>query len=303
MGKLKNYQAAENPSIYPDIYVLFAYHFLAIVGVFLYPPTWNLLALFLVMNILPQFGITMGYHRLLTHRSFEFKFKFLEYIFVTLGTLAFQRGPIWWCSIHRIHHKNSDTPSDPHNSRQGFWYSHFLWLLYLDSRWANPRKIENFDGCVKDISGVPYYRWLDHYYFVPGLILDFLLFIIGGWAWIFWGRVIPIVLRWHMVVSVNSMGHLIGYRAFHTTPNDRSKNNWLFAIFTLGDGWHNNHHAFPSAPKHGFFKWWEFDITYFVLKIFNKLGLIGGLKNPTEESINAARLKNYPQRLEAAVLK
>jgi stearoyl-CoA desaturase (delta-9 desaturase) len=210
----------------------------------------------------------------------------MEWVFATMGTVNLQQGPIWWCSIHRLHHKHSDTEQDPHNSRKGFLYAHLSWLFYLDPRYVllgkRPGQLTN----VNDLTSDPYYRWLDRHYYAPFLIYLIMLGLVGGWFWFFWGGLIPIIYNNHVTYSVNSLSHLFGYRSFKTYPlSDQSKNNFLVGILALGEGWHNNHHAFPNSARHGFFKWWEFDFTYVVVWLLNKLGLVSQVNLPSKGKV------------------
>jgi stearoyl-CoA desaturase (delta-9 desaturase) len=138
---------------------------------------------------------------------------------------------------------------------------------------------------VEDIAADPYYRWLDRYHYVPYLILLVILFLFGNWAWVFWGGFLVTVYNWHITWMINSVTHLWGYRSFET--HDFSTNNPFVGIMVIGEGWHNNHHAFPSSPKHGFFKWWEFDLTYLIILSLKKLSLIHNLKtvSPAERKV------------------
>ncbi|MDX1387220.1 MAG: fatty acid desaturase, partial [bacterium] len=218
--------------------------------------------------------------------------KWMERLFATLGTCGIQGGPIWWCSIHRLHHQYSDTPQDPHYSLKGFWYPHVLWLLYLDPRWKMPFDPKKYGERAKDLYADPYYRFLDVFFFVPWVVSLLIFFLLGGWALVFWAGFIPFLYHHHVTWSVNSVTHRFGYRSFKTKPDtDRSTNNWLVGLLAFGEGWHNNHHAFPSSPKHGFFKWWELDMTYLFVLFFKKLGLIRKMRNVTPEQMGSVRLK------------
>jgi stearoyl-CoA desaturase (delta-9 desaturase) len=160
-------------------------------------------------------------------------------------------------------------------------------MLHSDPRWRSLPKFERYEEYIKDIASDPYYRWLDRYDYMPYLILLFTLYLAGGWAWVFWGGFISTVGSHHITWSVNSVSHKFGYRSFNT--NDTSTNNWLIGLLALGEGWHNNHHAFPSSPKQGFFKWWEFDFTYLVILFLQKLGLVHNLRYANEKQIKRAQ--------------
>ncbi|MDP3981492.1 MAG: fatty acid desaturase [Chlamydiota bacterium] len=276
--------------LFPNFYLFVAIHGVAVAGFFLYPPTMSIFALLLIVHFLIGcIGICVTFHRFLSHRSFQFKYKWLERIFVTLGTIALQRGPIWWTCIHRFHHRYSDTPQDPHDSNKGFWFSHFMWLFTIDKKTI---KSENYHESVHDIAMDPYYRLLDQYFYIPAIIFGGLLYIIGGYAWLFWGGFIGIVSVWHCTWFINSVTHRWGYQRFDGGPGDTSRNNWFVALSTYGEGWHNNHHAFPSSAKQGFFKWWEIDISFIVIYILMQAGLSHHLVLPTYSQINRKYLSS-----------
>jgi len=293
---MKPYRSSTKAKYFPLFHIVVGFHALAILGLILYPPTWQLILLALTYIFLIQgLGISLGFHRCLTHRSFDFKYKFLERALATFGCCGMQMGPIWWCSIHRLHHQSSDTPNDPHNSMRGFWFSHVLWFTHLDPRWKALPKFERYEDKTRDISSDPYYRWLDHHYYAPWLISLIIFYFIGGWTWVFWGGFVPFLYHHHVTWMVNSVSHLWGYRTFKTSPStDNSTNNWLVGILALGEGWHNNHHAFPSSPRHGFFNWWEFDFTYIVILILEKLRLIHNLKYTESKRVELAKLNPVP---------
>jgi stearoyl-CoA desaturase (delta-9 desaturase) len=153
------------------------------------------------------------------------------------------------------------------------------WLFHLDTQWDGFLGRGTYQDKVKDLASDPYYRWLDRLYFLPMPLLLLALWMAGGWFWFFWGGIIPMVYNYHVTLSVNSLTHLFGYRSFKTSPpSDKSANNALVGVLALGEGWHNNHHAFPASPKHGFFKWWEFDFTFLVIKLLAALGLVHSLR-------------------------
>jgi len=290
---MEAYAATKGWALFPKFYIFLTIHILAVVGIFLFPPTWTLVVLVIALNFLVGcLGITLTYHRCLAHKAFKFKNKNVERIFVTFASLAMEQGPIWWSSIHRLHHRYSDTPQDPHDSLSGFWYAHFLWLFKLDPRWKKPYQIECYESKAKDLASDPYYRWLDRHFYVPPLVSFTLLFLIGGWPWLFWGGFLRTVVTWHSTWFVNSVTHKFGYRSFSAGPEDTSTNNWWVGILAHGEGWHNNHHAFPSSPRQGFFRWWEFDLTYLIIKGMEKVGLVHELHDVTERQLEMARLSH-----------
>lgn len=282
---MRPYRPSERFLLSPSFSDIIVVHLLALVGLVLYTPTWGYILALLIIGYGQGLGITMIYHRCLTHRSFEFRHRWLERAVVTLTTLAVQNGPIWWCSLHRLHHRFSDSQEDPHDSRKGFWYSHVLWLAYLDPRWKIPSRVAEYQDSVKDISSDPYYRWLDRYYYLPRLVFYVMLYAIGGWSLLFWLGPIATVLQWNVTFSVNSFSHMFGYRNFNT--DDNSCNFWLIGFLAMGEGWHNNHHAFPSSARSGFFRWWELDLTYLGIVLLNKIGLVKNIRKRPDYHLEA----------------
>ena len=250
------------------------------------------LTIAVVLYVLRMFAITGFYHRYFAHKAFKTS-RFVQFIFAFLGASAAQRGPLWWASHHRHHHAHSDNPDDPHSPKQnGFFWSHFSWFL------ANknfPSKNER----IKDLLKYPELKFLDRYDVVAPLVLALGLFCLGAWLenvaphlrtnglqLLIWGFVISTVFLYHMTFTVNSLAHVWGNRRFMT--NDDSRNNSLIAIFTLGEGWHNNHHHFPSAARQGFY-WWEIDLTYYGLKVLSVLGLVWDLRKVPAEVLSQKR--------------
>lgn len=229
------------------------------------------------------FSIGAFYHRYFSHKAFTTS-RFCQFIFACLAMTSVQRGPLWWAAHHRDHHINSDTKNDPHSPyHQGFWGSHMGWFLSKKHYNYNPDRI-------KDFSKYPELVFIDKNDVLVPAILGFGLFILGtllakycpdlktnGMQLFVWGFCISTVLVYHVTFSINSIAHKIGRRPFDT--KDQSRNNWLLAIFTFGEGWHNNHHRYPISARQGF-KWWQVDITYYILKFMDKIGIISNLKVP-----------------------
>ena len=213
-------------------------------------------------------GITLGFHRLVTHRSFQTP-KWLEYFLVFCGTLACQGGPIRWVGLHRLHHLHSDQQPDPHNSNQGFWWSHMGWMLYDIP--AN----DDIPRFTKDISDDPVYQFFQNYFVPIQIVLGLFLYWLGGWPFVVWGIFARIVIVFHCTWFVNSATHKFGYRTYES--NDRSKNCWWVALLTYGEGWHNNHHAYQYSARHGM-KWWEIDLTWMTIQFLQLLGLAQKVK-------------------------
>lgn len=208
-------------------------------------------------------GITLGWHRLVSHRSFQTP-KWVEYVLVFCGTLSCQMGPIEWVGMHRHHHVYSDQELDQHNSGLGFWWSHMGWMLH-----EVPAK-EGIDRFTKDIANDPFYQFCGKYFLPIQFALGGLLFLAGGWSFVVWGIFLRLVLVYHCTWFVNSATHKFGYRSHDS--GDRSTNCWWVALLTYGEGWHNNHHAFPHSARHGL-KWWEIDTTWMMVRCLETVGL------------------------------
>ncbi len=213
-------------------------------------------------------GITLGYHRLLTHRSFETP-QWLEYIIIFCGALACQGGPISWVGLHRIHHKYSDHDGDPHDSNRGFWWSHLGWM-FID----NPAN-QDVPKYTKDIQSDAFYVFCEKFFIPIQVVLGFILLAIGGWPAVIWGIFVRLVLVFHATWFVNSATHKFGYVSHES--NDHSRNCWWVAVLTFGEGWHNNHHAYQYSARHGL-QWWEVDVTWLTIKLLSILGLAKNIK-------------------------
>jgi fatty-acid desaturase len=221
-------------------------------------------------------GICIGYHRLLTHRSFETP-RWFEYILATFGTLSLQGSPITWVATHRQHHQYSDHDADPHTPVHGFFWSHMLWIFKSpDKAYLNAVKVRYAKDLLKD----PYYRFLDKYDFLLQAALGLICFLAGGWKFLIWGMCVRLVFSYHSTWFVNSASHKFGYRNFFT--KDLSTNCWWVALITYGEGWHNNHHAIPSSAKHGMRRF-EIDFSYCVIWTMKLVGLARNVKVPSKK--------------------
>lgn len=213
-------------------------------------------------------GITLGFHRLLTHRSFQAP-KWLEYFLAFCGTLACEGGVIDWVGMHRLHHLHSDQTADPHDSNRGFWWSHMGWML---------REIpcrSQVDRFTKDLHDDPFYQFLNTQFIPLQVLLGLGLYLLGGWPFVVWGVFVRLVAVFHCTWLVNSATHQFGYRTYES--GDRSTNCWWVALLTYGEGWHNNHHAFQHSARHGL-QWWEIDITWMTIQLLQTLGLATKVK-------------------------
>lgn len=231
--------------------------------------SWQAVGLALFLHwVTGCLGVTLGFHRLVTHRSFQTP-KWLEYFLILCGSLSCQGGPIEWIGLHRHHHAHSDQEADHHNSGRGFWWSHMGWMFY-----EVPAKQE-IHRYIKDIVDDPVYQFLENYFLPVQLVFAGLLYLIGGWPFVVWGIFVRLVLVFHSTWFVNSATHLFGYRTYES--GDRSTNCWWVALLTYGEGWHNNHHAFQYSARHGL-KWWEIDITWMIIQLLHSVGLAQKIK-------------------------
>ena len=242
------------------------FHILAIAALFTF--SWsNLLAAGILWWIAGSLGIGLGYHRLLTHRGFKTP-KWVEYALSLFGTLALQSGPLSWVTTHRIHHAFTETEKDPHSPRSGAYWAHIGWIFRGTSQ--NQSEVTMRRYCP-DFADDTVHQFLNKYYWLPVVIVGVLLLAIGGVGMLLWGIFFRTVIGWHFTWLVNSATHLWGTRRFET--RDDSRNNGLIAAVTFGEGWHNNHHAYPRSAKHGL-TWYEFDINWIQIWVMEKVGLV-----------------------------
>ncbi|SMO40117.1 acyl-CoA desaturase [Fodinibius sediminis] len=264
--------------------------------------SWVALAALLVSYTIRMFAITAGFHRYFSHRTFKTSRPF-QFILAWLGTTSAQKGPLWWAAHHRHHHKYSDTEKDVHSPVQrSFWWSHVGWIL------SNRFKDTNYD-MVKDLKKIPELKFLNDFHLVPpiqlavgtyvlGELLDYYFPSLGtsGFQILVYGFVLSTVLLYHGTFTVNSLAHVFGKRRFET--KDDSRNNWFISLITLGEGWHNNHHRFPSSERQGFY-WWEFDFSHYILKVLSWFRLVWDLRVPPERVYAESKfLKRPPHVIE-----
>jgi fatty-acid desaturase len=216
--------------------------------------------------IVLSWGIGMGYHRLLTHRSYQ-PAKWIEYFLAICGSLALEGGPIAWVATHRIHHRFSDKTGDPHTPRDGKWWSHIIWMVVGDATHADTSKWAQY---APDLCKDRFMVWLSKYNYVPLVILSIVLLLCGGLPFLLWGVFFRVTMGLHATWMVNSLTHLWGRRRFAT--RDGSRNNWFVALVSFGEGWHNNHHAHPTSARHGL-AWYELDMTWMTIRWLQMLGL------------------------------
>lgn len=230
--------------------------------------SWSALGVAILLHwLFGSIGICLGYHRLLTHRSLQVP-KGVEYVVATLGALALQGGPIFWVSGHRRHHLDTeDIDKDPYSARRGFWWSHMVWLFYKRPEFFGYEAYRQF---APDLDRDPVYRWLDRYFLLLQIPLGVGLYLLGGWSFVVYGILVRAVSLWHSTWLINSATHITGYRTHNSADN--SRNLWWAAILTYGEGWHNNHHAYPNVAKAGW-QWWEIDMTWWAIVLLKQLGL------------------------------
>lgn len=252
-------------------------HVGAVVGVAALGWSWWGLALALALYWVRMFGVTGGYHRYFSHRTYKTSRAFQLFLAV-LAQTSVQKGALWWAAHHRHHHKVSDQPGDVHSVRlDGFFYAHVGWILTKESEGTDLERI-------KDLAKYPELRFLNRFFLLPAIALGVGLGLAGGlWAFV-WGFCVSTVLLWHATFTINSLSHVFGSRRYATS--DDSKNNVWLALLTMGEGWHNNHHFYQRSTRQGFF-WWEVDATYYVLRGLAALGLVWDLTAPPKHVLEA----------------
>lgn len=258
----------------------FIVHLLPLVAIFT-GVTWQAVVLFVVLYFGRMFFITAGYHRYFSHRAFKTS-RVFQFILGFGGTMAAQKGPLWWASHHRLHHRFSDTERDIHSPQKGFWWSHVGWIL------CDKYKSTDYD-LIKDFSKYPELVWLNKHDWVGPWFLGIVSYLVAGWPGLFFGFFGSTVLLWHATFTVNSLNHVFGRRRYVTT--DTSRNSAILALWTMGEGWHNNHHYYAAAARNGFF-WWEYDLSYTILKVLSYLHIVTRLRVPPERVKSAARVRD-----------
>jgi len=247
-----------------NLLIVSSFHLLAIPAFFMF--SWKNFAAMMIGNwIVGSLGVGLGYHRLLTHRSFKAP-KWLEYFLTALGTMSVQDDAIRWVATHRIHHAFTETDKDPHSTKPGFWWAQVGWVLFGTAQDHDAATLKKY---APDLIKDKFHVLLSKYFYVPIIVSAVILFALGSWGMVFWGVFVRVVVGWHTTWFVNSLSHIYGDKPFETT--DDSTNNWFVAILTFGEGWHNNHHAFPTSARHGL-KWYQFDMNWITIRLFEKLG-------------------------------
>jgi fatty-acid desaturase len=269
---------------WPTTIVMALFHLGALAAFFAF--SWRAFAVAVFLYWMATgLGISLGYHRLLTHRSYKVPAG-LEYFFAICGTLTLEGGPISWVATHRVHHQKSDQHGDPHSPRDGAWWAHVGWILLGESKHNNTRLMGKY---APDLAKHRFYVWLNNYHWVPLAVLGALLFTMGGLSVFLWGIFVRVVFGLHTTWLVNSATHMWGSRRFAT--RDDSRNNWWVALLTFGEGWHNNHHAHPTSARHGL-AWYEFDPSWILLKLLKRLGIA--------KSVHVAKIESDLPKQKAA---
>jgi len=241
--------------------------------------TTTALILCATLYIVRMFGVTAGYHRYFSHRTYRTS-RVTQFLLAFLAQSSAQRGVLWWAAKHRHHHRHSDTAIDVHSPRQsGFWYAHVGWIF-------RPQHGETDLEAVSDLTKYPELMWLDRHPYFPATILGVACWLAAGWSGLVVGFVWSTVLLYHGTFFINSLAHVHGTQRYVT--GDDSRNNWWLAVITLGEGWHNNHHTYQRSTRQGF-RWYEFDPTFYVLKTLSWIGVVWDLGVPPPDVIRNER--------------
>lgn len=296
-------QAERGKVLWPYVIAIIGFHLLLPLAFVPWLFSWTGLILVPLGNYLfCSMGIGAGYHRLLTHRGYNCP-KWFEHTLAVLGVCCLQDSPARWVVIHRLHHQHSDTQPDPHSPLVNLFWSHMGWLLVENRQLST---LATYEKYARDVLQDPFYLRMERnrlwvWIYVIHAVAFYALGFGIGWAatgtmlggvqfgssLLLWGVIFRTIYTWHVTWGINSASHAWGYRNYETDEN--SRNNWLFALATNGEGWHNNHHADPRSAAHGH-KWWELDVTYLTLRFFRRIGIVSELVGPR------MALRNSPER-------
>jgi stearoyl-CoA desaturase (delta-9 desaturase) len=264
-------------------------------AVFVVPFSWGLVGLWAVSHFLRAIGLTLSFHRYFAHRSFQMN-RVARFVWAFIGTSAMQKGPIWWAGHHVNHHRFADREGDPHSPMvSGVYYAHIGWFL-------NDTKhdlLEPNNPVVRDFSKAKEIALLEKFHFIPPLILGVTMYLIGGFPWLVWGFCLPTMTLAHATFAINTVNHMFGSRRFDTI--DESRNNPITAIFAAGEGWHNNHHRFQRAARNGFY-WWEFDPTWYAIRLMAAVGLAWDVQPVPDRIYQEARATKQSRRATPSIL-
>mmetsp|Transcript_24390 Transcript_24390/g.61146 ORF Transcript_24390/g.61146 Transcript_24390/m.61146 type:complete len:317 (+) Transcript_24390:98-1048(+) len=270
---------------YRNVVLFAAVHLYALVGLCFVEWSAKWIALLVFTYYSRMFGITGGYHRYFSHKAFKTG-RVMQFLLAVLGAASMQKGVLWWASHHRHHHKHSDQEDDVHSpTRMGFVWAHCGWFLLSNDhahvRWEY----------IPDLL-VPELLWLERNFMAPGAVLSVLLTALGGYPAFFWGFIVSTVLVWHGTFTINSLSHVYGSRRYATS--DTSRNNFWLSLVTMGEGWHNNHHAYMFSASNGF-HWFEWDPTYYTLYALSLAGLVHDLRPPAWDYLRTRELCAMPK--------
>jgi stearoyl-CoA desaturase (delta-9 desaturase) len=240
----------------------------SVFGVYWAPFAWRWVALAVFTYSIRMWAVTAGYHRYFSHRSYRMG-RIPQFLLAFLAQTSAQKGVLWWVAQHRHHHRHSDDEHDVHSPNQrGFWWSHVGWIL--------SNEFDSYDRkAVSDLAKFPELVFLDRYHWICPILFAAALTALFGVPGLVWGFVISTVVLYHCTFAINSVAHLAGTRRFNTP--DGSRNNWLLALVTFGEGWHNNHHYCMSSCRQGY-RWWELDVTYIGIRLLEVCGVATGLR-------------------------
>jgi stearoyl-CoA desaturase (delta-9 desaturase) len=280
-------------SLRPTSLIGFTIVHLSALGVFAVGFSWKGVLLCLLSYYVRMFGVTAGFHRYFSHRSYRLN-RFWQFCMAVLAMTSAQKGILWWAANHRHHHKYSDQPEDIHSPvQQGFWWSHMGWILATKDGDTDYSKIP-------DLTKYPELVWLDRNQYVPTMLYAVALALAFGPTGLFYGYFLATVLLWHGTFAINSLMHVFGKRVFNTT--DDSRNSMILALVTMGEGWHNNHHYHPGSAAQGF-RWWQIDVSYYVLLLLGKVGIVTSINRVPERLRHsaAAMMESTRRQFDGAV--
>jgi stearoyl-CoA desaturase (delta-9 desaturase) len=258
--------------------------------VFFVPFSWWFVALWAASHFVRAIGLTLAFHRYFAHRAFQMH-RAARFVWTLIGTAAMQKGPLWWAGHHVNHHRFADREGDPHSPMvSGVYYAHIGWFLND----ARHDRLEATNPVVRDFSRAPEIAVLDRYFALPPLALAAAMYFAGGLPWLIWGFCLPTMTLAHATFAINTVNHMFGSRRFETI--DESRNNAFTAFFAVGEGWHNNHHRYQRAARNGFY-WWEFDPTWYVIRLMAALGLVWDLQLVPKRIYDEARVNKARRAL------
>ena len=243
---------------------------------------WSLVALWAAAHFVRAVGLTLSYHRYFAHRAFQMN-RGARFLWTWIAASAMQKGPLWWAGHHVNHHRFADREGDPHSpAMSGVYYAHVGWFLND----ARHDRLEPSNPVLRDFSTCPEIAFIDRWFFLPPLVMAIAMYLIGGMPWLIWGFCLPTMTLAHATFAINTVNHMFGSRRFDTI--DDSRNNAITAFFAVGEGWHNNHHRFQRAARNGFY-WWEYDLTWYVIRLMAALGFAWDLQEVPERIYEEAR--------------